>query len=670
MHYNYIIEGNSLEVLEKMEDESVDIVITSPPYNAAHNYDVYDDNIDDLLYLSTMEKIFTQVYRVLKKDGRICLNIPFAIKNKESKKVNFLAHEYAGMLNNIGFNDFEWITWHKGKNKNHFQGNNTAWGSWKSPSCPSFRPMGESVMVFFKNERRMIRDKGNIDITGDEFKNWTKNLWYFDEEEENIYENLIMAPNTASKKEHPAPFPVELVERLLKLYSYQESLVLDPFNGIGTTSLAAEKLNRKFIGIDLSKSYCDIAVNRLESDKVKRITINKEFSNLVNSDDVVNSLNEFFPYKESFSPKLFNELINRYSIEEFDSMYDPFLGTGSSFINNKVKDIYGVDVSPFALKVSNVKLNKIDKEDGKRAIKLAKRIDEIQIQNYEMPNWGPYTKYVEVGKFNIIKTVIDEFKRISREIGEYVEYLLYSNLEKIFDYKRDGNGIKYRKSKIMEEDLMDYLSLLITGGINIKLKFDEANSIQNINLEKKSSTEYVLDNNIDIVITSPPYANMFDYFEVYKMELWTSGLIKDYAGWRELKKSALRSNLNSQLNENDNIDNSLLYDIIGQLKEKDTEKKIITMIQNYFYDMKKVLENMYKSMKPGGYAFVVVGNSFYSGIPVVTDFILAEEAEKIGFRNEDIIFARTLRTSPQQMKIIDDSNKKYLRESIIVLRKE
>src|SRR5690625_4251534 len=126
MKYNYIIEGDSIDILKKIDANSIDIVITSPPYNAAHDYDVYNDNLDETLYLSKMREIFTEVYRVLKKDGRICLNAPFAIKNRKSKKVSFLTHKYAGLLNDIGFKDFEWITWHKGRNINHFQGNNTA----------------------------------------------------------------------------------------------------------------------------------------------------------------------------------------------------------------------------------------------------------------------------------------------------------------------------------------------------------------------------------------------------------------------------------------------------------------------------------------------------------------------------------------------------------------
>lgn len=671
MELSYIIEGNSLDVLKRLEDESIDIVITSPPYNAAHNYDVYNDNLDQSLYLENMKDIFKEVYRVLKKDGRICLNVPFAIKNRDTKKVSFLSHIFAGLLNELGFNDFEWITWHKGKNKNHFQGNNTAWGSWKSPSCPSFRPMGEAVMVFFKEERRMVRDNQYIDITGDEFKEWTKNLWYFDEEEELIFNNIIMEPNTANKKEHPAPYPVALVERLLKLYSYEGAIVLDPFNGTGTTSFAAQKLNRRFIGIDLSKKYCDLAMSRLKSEDVKRVTIDSKYSTLVNSDDSIGNLNEFFPYKESFSPRLFSEMTSRYEIENVKSMYDPFVGTGSSLLNNEVETAYGLDTSPFAINVSNIKLKKLPLDKMDQVHELLENLDDIELKNYKFPDWKPYNKYVDKKTYDYIMSVIDAFNRISNEIGKYIEYLVYSNLESVFDYKRDGNGIKYRESKIKtKEDLTEYVYKLIKEGLEAKLFFDNNNKLKNILLKNESSVNYKLKNDVDLIITSPPYANMFDYFEVYKIELWTSGLIKDNKEWRELKKTALRSNLNSNLNLGHEIKNSYLSNTLKQLENLNTDNRTVVMIKNYFYDMKIVLQNCYNSLKVNGYMFIVVGNSFYNGVPVKTDFIIQEEAEKIGFKCKDLIFARRLRTSPQQMKKLNSSDKKYLRESIIVLKKE
>lgn len=149
-----ILNGDSLYILKNhIADNFIDIIITSPPYNVAHKYENYNDDLDFESYLNAMRDIFKECYRVLKDDGRICVNVPFAVKNRDSKEVRFLSVYMTQILNEIGFKEFELITWHKGKDIKHFQGNNTAWGSWKSPSCPSFRPLGESVLVFYKNNR-------------------------------------------------------------------------------------------------------------------------------------------------------------------------------------------------------------------------------------------------------------------------------------------------------------------------------------------------------------------------------------------------------------------------------------------------------------------------------------------------------------------------------------
>jgi len=262
MKKNYIQSGNSLKLLQKLSDETIDIIITSPPYNAGHNYDIYNDNLEKQEYIAFLTKIFKQCYRVLKKDGRICINIPFAIKNMKSKQVYFVSSWVTSICEKIGFKSFEYIAWHKGKALNHFQGNNTAWGSWKSPSCPNFRPLGEVILVFYKEEKSHKGEIQNIDISSEEFKNWTKNMWYFDETNSTV----MCVANNARKNEHPAPFPSELVARLLKLYSYKGDLVLDPFNGIGTTTHTAYQMERHYIGFDISSNYCDIARNKINNE--------------------------------------------------------------------------------------------------------------------------------------------------------------------------------------------------------------------------------------------------------------------------------------------------------------------------------------------------------------------------------------------------------------------
>ncbi len=679
-----ILCGDSFYVLKNhFSKEYVDIIITSPPYNAAHKYDCYNDDLEFTHYLDSMKAIFSECYRVLKIGGRICVNVPFAVKNKESKEVRFLSVHIMQILNTIGFKEFELITWHKGKDIRHFQGNNTAWGSWKSPSCPSFRPLGEAVLVFYKESRIHKKDPKTIDISAEEFKAWTKNIWYFDKDLESkdisqdldsknyidtntmqIFPNVLCVSNNAKKDLHPAPYPEELIERLLKLYSYKEDIVLDPFLGTGTTALVAKNLQRNFIGIDLSKNYCNIALQRLQENNFIK-SFSKDFENLVNSNDN-DDLSKFFPYKEAFSPKLLNALKQRY-VFRTESIYDPFCGLGSSFMDSSLKECYGFDTNPLAFHITKVKLTRLDLKALSEAKKIAKSFKVDENFKADFPKWQPFGKYAESKKYSIIMDFIQRFSCLDSEIFHFMKYLVIVNLSAMLDYKRDGNGIKYRKSKII--DLESYLKDLSLKALEAKADFDKNND-KSLYLQNESCIKNTINAKVDCILTSPPYANLFDYFEIYKMELFSSGLVKTYEDWRSLKKTALRNNKNARLDSNDSLSNSLLETTLEKLKGRELDKNTITMLQNYFYDMQKVMEKCYNILKNGGYFFIVVGNSSYKGVPIRADEILAQEAVKLGFICEEIIIARKLNTSSQQMRIMQNEDIFYLRESIIVLRNE
>ncbi|RDU62800.1 MULTISPECIES: DNA methyltransferase [Helicobacter] len=665
--FKEILNGNSLQILKSyIADEWIDIIITSPPYNVAHKYENYNDDLEFESYLNSMRAIFKECYRVLKIGGRICVNIPFAVKNKESKQVRFLSVYITQILNEIGFNEFELISWHKGKDIKHFQGNNTAWGSWKSPSCPSFRPLGESVLVFYKGERTHRGDSQNIDISSEEFKEWTKNVWYFDKEKEQGFENILCASNNAKKDLHPAPYPEELIERLLKIYSYKDDIVLDPFNGTGTTTYMASLLNRQFIGIELSSKYCEIAINRLQNKSLPTLkSFPDKMANLVNSDNTLDSLNEVFPYKEAFSPYLIEQLQKRFHCS-IQSLYDPFCGVGSSFLNPQIKQCFGFDTSPFAINVAKAKLEKLDSKNLQKAKKIAENF-QFSNKSYPYPKWESFSKYANKKQFNIIMDFIESFKGLDSKVYHFVRFLVFCNLEKILNYKKDGNGIKFRESKI--KDTQSYLKELTLRAFELKKEFDSKNT-KILMLENLSSITNKPKEKIDCILTSPPYANLFDYFEIYKMELWSSGIIQSYEDWKKLKKSALRNNKNANLQKTDSINNILLDETLAILESRNLESSILTMLTNYFFDMQKVLKNSFDILKKNGFCFIVVGNSCYKGVPIKTDEILAQEAQKIGFKCVEIIVARKLKTSSQQMKILDSKSKFYLRESIIVLQKE
>ena len=243
---NKIHRADSLELIKKFPDNCIDIVLTSPPYNFGINYENTNDvNIwED--YFEKLFNIFKECVRVLKDSGRIIINV-------QPMFSDYIPTHH--LISNFFLK--EGLIW-KGEiiwEKNNYNCKYCTWGSWKSPSSPYLKYSWEFVEIFCKNSLKKEGEKNNIDIEAEEFKKWVYGKW-------------SIAPERNMKKyKHDAMFPEELVKRLLKLFSYKNDIVLDPFNGAGTTTKVAKQLNRKFIGIDISEEYCKTAESRINEVK-------------------------------------------------------------------------------------------------------------------------------------------------------------------------------------------------------------------------------------------------------------------------------------------------------------------------------------------------------------------------------------------------------------------
>ena len=240
---NTIICDDALSALKTIEDNSVDIVLTSPPYNFDIEYDTHNDNDDAHNYIDTLVSIFDECSRTLKDGGRLIVNI------QPNYKDYFPTHHYltTAMVDSglIWRGEIIWL-------KNNIK-KLTAWGSYKSPSSPYLSYPFEFIEVFSKGTIKHFGNKDDIDITKDEFIKYVNGHW-------------SIAPERRMKEfNHPAMFPEELVMRCLKLFSYKNDVILDPFNGVGTTTFVAHQMNRKYIGIDISESYCEVARNRINN---------------------------------------------------------------------------------------------------------------------------------------------------------------------------------------------------------------------------------------------------------------------------------------------------------------------------------------------------------------------------------------------------------------------
>ena len=229
------------EKMEELPDNSVHLMVTSPPYNVGKEY---DENLTLNEYREFLKRVWTEVKRVLVPGGRACINIA-----NLGRKPYIPLHAYMieDMLD-LGFLMRGEIIWNKASSGSP----STAWGTWLSAKNPILRDIHEYILVFSKSSfsRERIENKKST-ISKEEFLEFTKSVWTFSAE-------------PATKVGHPAPFPVELPYRLIQLYTFEEDVILDPFMGSGQTAIAAIKTHRHYIGYETNQEYIELAQRRIK----------------------------------------------------------------------------------------------------------------------------------------------------------------------------------------------------------------------------------------------------------------------------------------------------------------------------------------------------------------------------------------------------------------------
>ncbi len=225
-----------------ISENSIDLIVTSPPYNVDIKYNSHNDTISYKDYLSFTEEWLAKCFKLIKDDGRFCLNIPLD-KNKGGQQSMYA--DITTISKRVGFKYHSTIIWNEQNISRR-----TAWGSWLSATAPYVIAPVEVIVVLYKKEWKKTSGSRKSDITKNEFMNWTNGVWSFMGE-------------SRKRIGHPAPFPVELPRRCIKLFSFVGDTILDPFLGSGSTLLACLQTRRKGIGIEIDKKYCELAKNRL-----------------------------------------------------------------------------------------------------------------------------------------------------------------------------------------------------------------------------------------------------------------------------------------------------------------------------------------------------------------------------------------------------------------------
>jgi len=258
-----IINGDCIKVMAEMPEKSVDLIVTSPPYGVGIEYDTFKDDMEFDQYKVFSNNWLREAYRVLKDDGRIALNIPYEINRQDKGGRVFMAAEIWNIMKSIGFKfygivDLEEESPHRSKT--------TAWGSWMSPSAPYiYNPKECVILAYKKHHIKIVKGEPQWNAVMVEQEDG-KGKKTYTEEQKREFIDLVYGQwkyFADTKQMTKATFSMDIPSKAIKILTYKNDLVLDPFTGSGTSLVSAEVLGRRWIGIELSPNYTEVAKKRV-----------------------------------------------------------------------------------------------------------------------------------------------------------------------------------------------------------------------------------------------------------------------------------------------------------------------------------------------------------------------------------------------------------------------
>jgi hypothetical protein len=417
-----------------------------------------------------------------------------------------------------------------------------------------------------------------------------------------------------------------------------------------------------------------------------------EFSSFVNFSQARSApIHRWFKYREGYSP----DLVNAFLSNQEKRVLDPFCGCGTTLVCSMQKgiDSIGIDINPLATFVSSVKTRHYTSNDIEKLRELSKdALDaDLMVNPAEPPELKIINKVFPEDVLDYLLSVKAYINSVPESnLRDFLFLGWLAILESVSNTRKEGNGIKYRSTRRTKKGYVhipfdiwqrEYYGNDQRRFVRSRLEEQFNMMLADINrsflcpLPCKTSVhrsdavllnEILNEEKISLAIFSPPYANCFDYFEIFKVELWMGNFIDSYAHLKNLRKDSFGSLW--QMHRDNNMD-EYVSKFVHLIQEKELwDKKIISMLAAYFSNMRIVLSKIYEALFPKGRCVIVVGNSAYSNILIPTDLLLARIGRQLGFRSPKLIIARHLTTSSQQKKKLTQL-KQYLRESIIVLEK-
>lgn len=414
-------------------------------------------------------------------------------------------------------------------------------------------------------------------------------------------------------------------------------------------------------------------INKLQ--KKYNVVDGSSFSDLVNfKNNKTIPKHNWYEYKQGYSEYLVKKVIESENPKKDYYILDPFCGVGTTNVvaqSMGYKSI-GFDINPVAYLASIVKTHCYTEEEVSIIRELIKNFKPTKYSKLKLTPKVIDSSFVS-SSLNKLYQIKYFWENISSSIyiKQFFRLAYLSIIEDCSVRTKDGNGIKLNLNKRHIEDVFQYYLLKCKSMLS-DIKFSN-NSEETIFINGSIIIdEYfnqIKNKKVSLCIYSPPYANCFDYCEVYKLEFWLGGFVEKQKDFEKYRSVAMRSHVNSQFDHH--IKNyikevDIIADIISSFNV--WNKNIPDMIRGYFDDTYELLKNIKYLLTDNAKCFIIVANSGYKGILVPTDLLISEIASSLGFKVNNIHYARKIRASSQQMKELHMDYENLMRESIIEIQ--
>ncbi len=431
--------------------------------------------------------------------------------------------------------------------------------------------------------------------------------------------------------------------------------------------------------------------NQIKS-KIKIVDYSSEYSDLVSFtlSNKYQPVHRWYPFVEGFSSEFVRRIIGEQKLFP-KSVLDPFggIGTTSLVCQNLGIKCHAIENNPFFFDVARAKIrndynptvfNNLIQKLSKSLKRKKARPKRLNLESKTFFENGQLDKWIfDEGTTNGIHDIIYEIKKIEERNDAYktlFDIALASILMPISNVFRNGKCLSYKKN--WQEKTVtrkEVHSMFLKKCIHVM--YNDINSLQKHksrvhnyltykNGDSRKHIKKIKDQDIDLIITSPPYLNSRDYTDVYRLELWILGYIKKFKVERDIRKSSITSHVQITLEEKKypsvpELENFLQH--LESVNSKLWNKNIPNMVKGYFSEMDDLLSNFYRILRPGGRVYLNVSNSAYGGVVCEVDTIIAKIAMLNGFRIKELRVARYTKSSGQQ------NLHGQLRESVTVMEK-